>query len=105
MNRSFLNPVIRKLTFDTDNPRLQYAQWESGLGMLLGTEDFFAGVPQKLLRECFSVKELENVQQVTRHVKEAVNGAAAHRCVSAHRDASSHREGSTGAILLVLKEE
>lgn len=76
LNLCFNHLNTRKLTCDTEEMQLQFAKLEPDVGVLLGTRDFFAGLPKQQLKECLEVKTLERREQIVKHVKEAVQETA-----------------------------
>ncbi len=76
LNLSFNHLNTRKLTCDTEEMQMQFAKLEPDVGVLLGTRDFFSGLPKQQLKECLEVKTLESREQIAKHVKEVVQEAA-----------------------------
>ena len=71
LNLCFNHLHHKKLTFLTEETQIAHARLEEDVGILLGTEDFFTGLPEALLRECLAVASIENGGQAERHLREA----------------------------------
>lgn len=66
------NRLHRKcLTCWSETFSMERAQIESEVGLLLGSGNFFAQLPEQLLKECLAVETLKNCEQVERHLREA----------------------------------
>lgn len=93
LNLCFNRLHRKRLTYLTEEIRVVRAQIQKGVGLLLGTADFFAHLPEQLLKECLAVDTLGSSVQIERHLREAAEAAK--------RDGA----GEPATILVVVKEQ
>ncbi len=70
LNTRFLRPNLRLLSGESGQWQVKRGVLQSGIGILLGTESFYQGLTEEMVRECLEVGALSDELRVEKRLKE-----------------------------------
>lgn len=70
MNTRFLRPNLRLLTGESTSWQIRRGILQPGIGIVLGTESFYRGLTEEMVRECLEIEALSEVLRLEKRLQE-----------------------------------